>query len=70
MRGARIPVTRPATTAATSPEAPSSSAGTAATNGTVNEMTVFTVGSRDPPADDEVQRARPTQPTTTATTTE
>ncbi len=38
-------MTSPATTAATSPEAPSNSAGTAARNGTVNEMTVLTVES-------------------------
>ena len=44
-RGARMPVTRPATTAATRPEPPSISAGTEARNGTVNEMTVLTVAS-------------------------
>ena len=44
-RGARLPVTSPATTAATSPDAPSASAGMEARNGTVNEMTVLTVAS-------------------------
>ncbi len=44
-RGARIPVMSPATTAATSPDDSNISAGMDATNGTVNEMTVFTVGS-------------------------
>ena len=43
-RAAPRPVMRPATTAATSPEAPSCSAGIDAMNGIVNEITVFTVG--------------------------
>ena len=69
-RGAPIPVTRPATTAATRPEAPSSAAGTDATNGTVNEMTVFTVGVGHA-ARERARLSRPTaQPMATATTTE
>ena len=45
LRIAPRPVTSPATTAATRPDAPSASLGTEARNGTVNEMTVFTVAS-------------------------
>ena len=69
MRGAKTPVRSPATTAATSPEAPSSSAGTDATNGTAKEMTVFTVGSLT-----RLRTARlsepAAQPSTAATATE
>ncbi len=57
------PVTSPATTAATSPEAPKCSAGIEARNGIVKEMTVFTVGF--------ITRARTrrlTQPMTTPIT--
>ena len=43
--GACRPTTMPAVTAATKPEAPISSAGSAARNGTVNPTTVLTAGS-------------------------
>lgn len=68
-RAARMPVTMPATTAPTSPEAPSSVAGTAAAKGTANEMTVLTVASRTWRR--TARFSQPTsQPITTATATE
>ncbi|SIM68175.1 Uncharacterised protein [Mycobacteroides abscessus subsp. abscessus] len=62
-RGARTPVTRPATTAATSPEAPAASVGIEARNGTVKDRIVLTVGSST-----RRRTARLATPTTEPTT--
>ena len=59
-RGDPLPVTRPAATTATSPDAPSSSAGRYATNGTTNDMAVLSAACRS-----RLRTRRPSQPTGT-----